>query len=64
MLHEVLRQAALAALAIPREQARARALQFDWAPVCDQFVSFLIAARQGSVITVTKPTQKLHKLLS
>ena len=64
VMHEDLRQAALAALAIPREQARARALQFDWAPVCDQFVSFLVAARQDSVITVTKPTQKLHKLLS
>ena len=64
VLHEDLRQAALAALSLPREQARARALQFDWAPVCDQFVSFLVAARRGSVIAVTKPTQKLHKLLS
>ena len=64
VLHEDLRQAALAALSLPREQARARALQFDWAPVCDQFVGFLVAARRGSVIAVTKPTQKLHKLLS
>lgn len=64
VLHEDLRQAALAALSLPREQARARALQFDWAPVCDQFVSFLVAARRGRVIAVTKPTQKLHKLLS
>ena len=64
VLHEDLCQAALAALSLPREQARARALQFDWAPVCDQFVSFLVAARRGGVIAVTKPTQKLHKLLS
>jgi glycosyltransferase involved in cell wall biosynthesis len=64
VMREDLREAALAALTIPREQARARAMQFDWAPVCDQFVSHLVPARRGSFMTVTKPTQKLHKLVS
>ena len=42
VLHEDLRHAALEALKIPRERARARALQFDWRPVCDQFISHLV----------------------
>jgi len=42
VLHEDLRHAALAALSVPRERARARALQFDWRPVCDQFISHLV----------------------
>ena len=32
-------------LELPRERARARALEFDWERVCDQFVSFLVPAR-------------------
>ena len=64
VLHDDLRVAALAALNVPREEARARALQFDWAPVCDQFIGFLVAARHGSVMSVMKPTQKIHKLVA
>ncbi len=64
VMRDDLREAALAALSIPRDQARARALQFDWAPVCDQFVTHLVPARAGSVTTVTKPSQNLHKLVS
>jgi glycosyltransferase involved in cell wall biosynthesis len=36
-LDEDLGSAALRALQVPRERARAHALQFDWEPVCDQF---------------------------
>jgi glycosyltransferase involved in cell wall biosynthesis len=42
-----LRAAALAALQVPREQARARALRFDWSAVCDQFLGHLVPARGG-----------------
>ncbi len=40
-----LRAAALAALDVPRERARERALQFDWEPVCEQFLAHLVPAR-------------------
>ena len=63
VLHDDLRHAALEALKIPRERARARALQFDWKPVCDQFISFLTPARPGTAFAaVTKPSRILHKL--
>jgi glycosyltransferase involved in cell wall biosynthesis len=63
VLHEDLRIAALQALEIPRERARDRALQFDWKPVCDQFVDFLTPARPGTAFApVTKPSRILHKL--
>ena len=42
-----LRAAALGALQVPREQARARALRFDWSAVCDQFLGHLVPARGG-----------------
>jgi glycosyltransferase involved in cell wall biosynthesis len=45
VLDDDLAQAARRALAVPRERARARALQFDWERVCEQFVSFLVPAR-------------------
>ncbi len=45
VLDDDLAQATLRALALPRERARARALEFDWERVCDQFVSFLVPAR-------------------
>lgn len=44
-----LRRAALAALEIPRPRARARALQFAWQPVCEQFLSHLVPAH-GSAL--------------
>src|SRR6476469_8455588 len=43
-----LRRAALRALEVPRERARARALEFDWGEVCNQFIGFLVPARSGS----------------
>jgi glycosyltransferase involved in cell wall biosynthesis len=48
VLHEDLRTAALQALELSRNAARARALQFDWAAVCDQFLSMLVPAQAAS----------------
>jgi glycosyltransferase involved in cell wall biosynthesis len=48
VLDDDLAQAARRALAVPRDRARARALEFDWERVCDQFVSFLVPARAVS----------------
>lgn len=49
VLDDDLRIAALNALSVPRERARARALQFDWEAVCDQFVAALAPIRgQGA----------------
>jgi glycosyltransferase involved in cell wall biosynthesis len=56
-----LKRAALRALEVPRERARARALEFDWAEVCKQFIGFLVPARAGSS-SVTELSQNLHKL--
>ncbi|QAZ38774.1 alpha-mannosyltransferase [Methylibium sp. Pch-M] len=42
VLHEDLRTAALRALELPRAGARARAQQFDWSSVCDQFIDLLV----------------------
>ncbi|RQP25846.1 glycosyltransferase family 4 protein [Piscinibacter terrae] len=64
VLHDDLRHAALEALKIPRDRARARALEFDWKPVCDQFISFLVPVGAGREGTVTKPSRNVHKLSS
>jgi len=57
-----LRDAALKALAVPRDEARARALQFDWRPVCEQFLAHLVPAERGRSAAVTKTSPNLHKL--
>ncbi|WP_372524831.1 glycosyltransferase family 4 protein [Piscinibacter sp.] len=64
VLHDDLREAALRALQVPRERARARALTFEWNPVCEQFIGFLVPARAGRQDAVTKSSQKVHKLVS
>jgi len=64
VLHDDLRTAALKALDIPRGAARRRALQFDWAEVCREFIEHLVPARHTEAATVTQPSQKLHKLVS
>jgi glycosyltransferase involved in cell wall biosynthesis len=64
VLDEDLRAAALRALQVPRERARARALAFDWSAVCAQFVGHLVPAHGGVAWPVTKTSQKVHKLLS
>jgi glycosyltransferase involved in cell wall biosynthesis len=64
VLHDDLRVAALAALKIPREAARRRAMQFDWTEVCHQFVGHLVPSCHTSVEAVTKSSQNLHRLVS
>ncbi|MCM5679525.1 glycosyltransferase family 1 protein [Schlegelella sp. S2-27] len=46
VLCEDLRAAAIDALGIASDRARARAASFDWAAVCDQFLSCLVPAAQ------------------
>ena len=63
-LHDDLRQACYQALAVPREQARLRALDFSWARSGDLFASHLVPARpkpdhivRGEAVrAVTKPS--------
>jgi glycosyltransferase involved in cell wall biosynthesis len=62
VLDDDLRRAALQALEIPRQRARERALGFDWAPVCDQFIAHLVPARLPRGAAVIESSQKLHKL--
>jgi glycosyltransferase involved in cell wall biosynthesis len=57
-----LRRAALRALALPRDGARARALEFDWSSVCSQFIQYLVPAREQGLRHVTNLSQNLHKL--
>lgn len=47
VLDEDLRRACLAALQVPREEARARAMTFAWAQAAQQFESHLVPARTG-----------------
>ena len=63
-LHTDLRQACYQALAVPRDQARLRALDFSWARAGELFARHLVPARQKHAITscgaavgtVTKPS--------
>ncbi len=48
VLHEDLRQAALQALHLPRAQARARALSFNWQHAVSLFIRHLVPAHPGS----------------
>jgi glycosyltransferase involved in cell wall biosynthesis len=43
-----LKRAALQALELPRSRARERALEFDWQPVCRQFIEHLVPAKPGA----------------
>lgn len=47
-MHEDLQLACFAALAVPRHEARARALDFSWAHATSLFANFLVPARQPS----------------
>ena len=65
VLDDDLRSAAMRALQIPRDRPLARALTFDWQPACRQFIDHLVPARvTGGHSTVTKLSQKIHKLVS
>ncbi|MDE2606029.1 MAG: glycosyltransferase family 1 protein [Burkholderiales bacterium] len=44
-MHEDLQQACFAALAVPRHEARRRALDFSWARAAQLFASYLVPAR-------------------
>lgn len=46
-LHEDLRIACAAALSVPREEARERAMDFSWRVSSDMFAAFLVPARRG-----------------
>ena len=48
VMHADLRQACYGALAVPRLEARLRALDFSWAQSAQLFESYLVAARAGS----------------
>lgn len=50
-----LRRAALRSLEVPRERARARALEFDWNRVCREFVSYLVPIRTRQADTALQP---------
>jgi glycosyltransferase involved in cell wall biosynthesis len=62
VLHDDLRHAALEALKIPRDRPRARALQFDWQRVCDEFIGHLVPVRAARPALVTKSPPNVHKL--
>ena len=57
-----LRVAALRSLQLRPERARARALDFDWNPVCRQFINHLVPVHDKGLRGVTKLSQNLHKL--
>jgi glycosyltransferase involved in cell wall biosynthesis len=57
VLDEDLRAAALKAITLDRSRVRERALRFDWAAVCEQFIAHLAP-------TVTEPSQNFHKLVA
>jgi glycosyltransferase involved in cell wall biosynthesis len=64
VLDHDLRAAAMRALDVPRERARARALQFDWRPVCEQFIANLVPVRGDVEPVVTKSSPEIHKLVA
>jgi glycosyltransferase involved in cell wall biosynthesis len=57
-----LERAALRSLDVPRACARARALEFDWQDVCQQFIAYLVPVHTGSGAGVTRPTQQTSAL--
>jgi len=49
-MHEDLQQACFSALAVPRHEARERALDFSWAQATALFAGFLVPARSGTAL--------------
>ena len=49
-----LKQACYSALAVPRHEARARALEFSWLHATQLFEAYLVPARQGEVFQPTE----------
>ena len=48
VLHDDLRIACLEALRLPRQEARARAMDFSWGEATQRFLGFLVPCRQGA----------------
>ncbi len=64
ILDEDLRAACLAALAIPRESARAHSETFTWANATEQFLTNVAAARAGHAVReAARPSTKQSQLL-
>jgi len=62
VLHDNLLTASQQALAIPRSEARSRAMDFTWAQAAQLFQQYLVPARSAAVTgfaTVTKPVTSL-----
>ncbi|MDO9405851.1 MAG: glycosyltransferase family 1 protein [Polaromonas sp.] len=58
-MDEDLKLACYAALAVPRQEARSRALEFSWAHAARLFESYLVAAEQGNPAVLSRmPTPK------
>ena len=58
-MNEDLKLACFGALAVPRHEARSRALEFSWAHAARLFESFLVTAEQGNPVPVSRlPTTK------
>ena len=56
-MHEDLQQACFEALRVPRQDARARSLDFSWAHATEMFISNLVKARQRTVTRLScKPS--------
>ena len=60
-MHDDLRQACLAAMQVPRQEARQRAQDFSWSHASRLFMSFLVLARAVPIAAevVTKPSSGL-----
>jgi glycosyltransferase involved in cell wall biosynthesis len=59
VLHADLRVASLAALKVDRREPVARAMEFDWQPVCEQFMAFLVPARRAAA---TQSSRQVHTM--
>lgn len=54
-LHEDLRTACAAALSVPREEARERAMDFSWRVASEMFEAFLVPAQRGRMVREHAP---------
>ena len=63
-MHDDLQQACFAALAVPRHEARTRALDFSWAHATRLFLGNLVNARSSDRIASPQPRQTVTQLSS
>ena len=63
-MHDDLQQACYAALAVPRHEARARALDFSWSHATAIFASHLVPARAAVAKTLPQPMKTVTQLSS